>query len=78
MRALSEAFQHLPEEAQPWLVRFQGGAGIVRVSHRQKETALGILRALRRIGGQAVTVHTLGTSGTVRAAIRKYLEPSAP
>ncbi|MFQ5986098.1 MAG: Rpp14/Pop5 family protein [Thermoplasmata archaeon] len=76
--ALTEASWHEPKEARPWLVRFRTGAGIVRVSHLHKDTALRLLRSLQRIAARRVTVRTLGTTGTVRRAIRKYLEPPDP
>ncbi|MFQ6012331.1 MAG: Rpp14/Pop5 family protein [Thermoplasmata archaeon] len=77
MEALREVSRHLPKEARPWLVRFRGGTGVVRVSHLHKETALRLLRSLQTVGSRKVNVRTLGTSGTVRKAIRKYLEPPA-
>lgn len=78
IEALREAAHGLPEDARPWLIRWRGGEGVVRCGHRHKETVLDLLRSLRRIGGREVRVETLGTSGTVRKAVRKYLGQGPP
>jgi RNase P/RNase MRP subunit POP5 len=54
-------------------VGFDDPKGLVRCTHRQKEATIDALRAIRVIAGVAVQVTTLGTSGTIRAATRKYL-----
>jgi ribonuclease P/MRP protein subunit POP5 len=56
-----------------WLVGFEDPRGLARCVHTQKEETIAALRALVSIGGEAVTVTTLGTSGTIRAATDKYL-----
>lgn len=73
VQALREASQHLPEEARPWVVRFQDGQGIVRCDHRYTREARELLQGLLRIGDREVGVRTLGTSGTIRKTVRKYL-----
>ncbi|MFQ5920004.1 MAG: Rpp14/Pop5 family protein [Thermoplasmata archaeon] len=77
-RALREAFDPHPKEARPWLVHLRDGRGVVRVSHLYKDTAISLLRSLKIADDQGVRVRTLGTSGTIRGAVRKYLEPSDP
>lgn len=74
-QALRDVSRSLPEEARPGLVRFQDGLGLVRVSHRHKEDTIRLLRSLRTIGERAVRVRTLGTTGTIRKAIRAYFGP---
>ena len=66
-----DALHRLPDP--PWLVGFDDPKGLVRCTHRQKEATIDALRAIRVIAGVAVQVTTLGTSGTIRAATRKYL-----
>ncbi len=77
-RALREASHHLPKEARPWLVHLRSGVGIVGVSHLHKDTAIPLLQSIKAVGDRDVKVHTLGTSGTIRQAIRKYLERFSP
>jgi RNase P/RNase MRP subunit POP5 len=57
-----------------WLVTFRDPKGLVRSTNLEKEEAIRSLNALRAIAGESVTVSTLGTSGTIRAAVRKYLQ----
>jgi RNase P/RNase MRP subunit POP5 len=78
IRALREASHHLPEEARPWLVHLRNELGVVRVSHLHKDTAIPLLQAIKTVGDRDVKLHTLGTSGTIRQAIRKYLERLSP
>jgi len=60
---------------RPWLVLWEGDRGLVRCAHTAKETTIALLRGISEVGGRTVAVETLGTSGTVRRARRKYLEP---
>jgi ribonuclease P/MRP protein subunit POP5 len=62
------------ERIRPWLIMFEKGKGIVRCSHTSKDECINLLRAIKGVGGNKVTIVTLGTSGTVRGARRKYLE----
>ncbi len=56
-----------------WLVSFHDSKGLVRSTNIGKEGAIRSLNSIRLIGGESVEVSTLGTSGTIRAAARKYL-----
>lgn len=75
IQALREASRPLPEEARPWLVSLEEGVGVVRCRHTAKEDVIRLLRGVRRVGGREVRVRTLGTSGTLRRARAKYVEP---
>ncbi len=66
-----EALHALPHPL--WLVDFEDPSGLARCTHLQKDETIASLRSLARIGGEAVRVTTLGTSGTIRAATDKYL-----
>jgi RNase P/RNase MRP subunit POP5 len=57
-----------------WLVSFRDSKGLVRSTNVEKEGTIRSLNALRAIAGESVEVSTLGTSGTIRAAVRKYLQ----
>ncbi|MEE9223677.1 MAG: Rpp14/Pop5 family protein [Thermoplasmata archaeon] len=62
------------EIIRPWLIMFEKGKGIVRCSHTSKDECINLLQAINGVGGKEVKIRTLGTSGTVRGARRKYLE----
>ncbi len=75
IRSLREASPTLVEESRPWLVSFQRGVGIVKCAHRDKQEVIKLLKTIRRVGSREVHVRTLGTSGTVRKAMGKYVGP---
>ena len=56
-----------------YLTRFDGKKGIVRCSHVEKENTIRLLKSIDLISNQNVTVETLGTSGTIKALIRKHM-----
>lgn len=56
-----------------WAIGFDGREGILRCPHTRKEEAIELLRGLDTIGGVAVEVETLGTSGTIAKCRRKFL-----
>jgi len=58
-----------------WLVDFAGTLGLVRTTHLEKDAAIHVLNDIGSVGGEQVRVTTVGTSGTIRAATRKYLDP---
>ncbi len=58
-----------------WLVEFDGTLGLVRTTNVEKDAAIQALRAIETVGGERVRLVTMGTSGTIRAATRKYLTP---
>jgi len=58
-----------------WLVEFAGSIGLVRTTHLEKDAAIHGLMHIETMAGERVQVTTTGTSGTIRAATRKYLHP---
>ena len=58
-----------------WLVDFEGTSGLVRTTNMEKDAAIAALNGIQAMAGEAVHVTTVGTSGTIRAATRKYLSP---
>lgn len=62
------------EKIRPWLIMFKKGKGIARCSHTARDECINLLQSIKSVGGTAVKMKTLGTSGTVRGARRKYLE----
>ncbi len=65
---------HDSEQIRPWLIMFEKGKGIVRCGHTFKDECINLMQSIRTVGGVKVNIRTLGTSGTVRGARRKYLE----
>jgi len=66
-----EAIRVAPERL--WLVEFRHPLGLVRTTHLTKDAAIRALVGIDTMAGERVRVTTLGTSGTIRAATRKYL-----
>jgi len=66
-----EALRTMP--LRLWLVDFARSSGLVRTTHLEKDAAIHALNAIGTLGGESVRVTTVGTSGTIRAATRKYL-----
>lgn len=65
------AIRQLP--ARPSLVQFDGARGLVRCRHTERDAVRDELNALGQIGGVSARVETVGTSGTIAAARRKFL-----
>jgi ribonuclease P/MRP protein subunit POP5 len=65
-----------PEEGVegPRLVVWTPRGGLVRCAHTAKEQTIALLRGIDQVAGREARVETLGTSGTIRRARRKYLE----
>ena len=63
------------DRVEPWLTVFENNEGILRCAHGFKEEAMELLASIRTIGREKipVTVETLGTSGTIKRAKKKYL-----
>ena len=66
-----EALRAAPDRL--WLVEFDDPLGLARTTHLEKDAAIRTLTAIGTVGGERVRVTTMGTSGTIRAATRKYL-----
>jgi RNase P/RNase MRP subunit POP5 len=58
------------------LTRFDGAHGIARTLHTQSAALVQALAGTTKVGGQPVTIRTLVTSGTLRAAARRLPEGS--
>ncbi len=55
------------------MIRFDGTTGIVKCSHTEKDNTIKLLNSIRNISSKKVTVETFGTSGTIKALIRKFM-----
>jgi len=56
-----------------FLIRFDEGKGIVRCRHTDKEKSIEILNSIDKIKNNNCQIKTLGTSGTIKALVKKYL-----
>ena len=55
------------------LIRFDGEKGIVKCNHVEKENTIKLLKSIKKISSHKVNIETLGTSGTIKALIRKHM-----
>ena len=55
------------------LVHFDGEHGILRCVHTAKENVIAALNRTTKVGQADVRITTIGTSGTIRKAISKFL-----
>ena len=55
------------------LVRFNGKQGILRCNHIEKENTIILLKSFNNILSKKVQIETLGTSGTIKALIKKHM-----
>jgi len=56
------------------LTRFNGREGIVHCYHLYKDETIKILNSINRIDGRAISIKTVGTSGTIKALNRKFFQ----
>jgi RNase P/RNase MRP subunit POP5 len=78
IRAVRKLAKGFPPGLKAWVVLVEGRRGILRCSHLHKADALALLQVLSDREGLDRPVKTLGTSGTIRAARRKYFSPRRP
>jgi RNase P/RNase MRP subunit POP5 len=55
------------------LIRFDGLKGIVICNHTEKDNTIKLLQSIENISSKKVQVETFGTSGTIKALIRKHM-----
>ena len=55
------------------LIRFNGKAGIIKCNHTEKENAIRLLQAIKKIASKKLGVTTIATSGTIRSLIKKHM-----
>ena len=57
-----------------FLTRFKDTKGIVRCFHIEKTRTIQLLSSISMIKNKSIQIKTLGTSGTMKALIRKHLD----
>jgi RNase P/RNase MRP subunit POP5 len=55
------------------LIRFEDNTGIVKCMHTDKEDTIKLLNSIKNISSDKVNVETFGTSGTIKALIKKHM-----
>jgi len=73
VKMVRKEFVHRYISVKPWLTRYGNNKGLLRCLHTGKNEAIRILNSVKKIGKTDVEIKTTGTSGTIKAAVRKYL-----
>jgi len=73
VKMVRKEFVHRYISVKPWLTRYGNNKGLLRCLHTGKNEAIRILNSVKQIGNINVEIKTVGTSGTIKAAMRKYL-----
>jgi RNase P/RNase MRP subunit POP5 len=55
------------------LISFNGKKGIVKCTHTEKENTIKLLNSIKKISLNEADVKTIGTSGTIKTLIKKYI-----
>lgn len=76
VKMIRKEFAHRYRSVKPWLTRYRDNKGLMRCAHTGKNEAIRILNSVKKIGKTDVEIKTVGTSGTIKAAVRKYLTSS--
>jgi len=60
----------------PWVIGLKNNFGIIRCHHLDKEITIRLLQSIKYLGKikSRVKIETLGTTGTIRSARKKYLD----
>lgn len=56
------------------LVYFRDNVGLVRCPHTRKERVIELINGVKFIAGTNAEVKTVGTSGTIKSALSKYVK----
>ena len=60
----------------PWVINLQNNLGLIRCHHLDKEKTISLLHSIKFLGKakNPATIQTMGTTGTIRSARKKYLD----
>ena len=58
------------------LIKFEDNKGIVKCNHIEKDNTINLLRSINEVLSSKIMINTLGTSGTIKALIGKYMSNS--
>lgn len=57
-----------------YLIRFNQKYGIVKCNHLEKEKIIILMQSIKYINLTKVNIETLGTSGTIKTLVSKYIK----
>ncbi len=72
IKLIRTSFGNLAADINPWIVKYKRNKGLLRCAHTKKEAAIKLLTSIKDINGLEIEIKTLGTSGTIKCATRKY------
>jgi RNase P/RNase MRP subunit POP5 len=72
VKMVRKTFKQKYISVKPWLTRYKNNKGLLRCVHTGKGEAIRILNSVKQIGNITVEIKTVGTSGTIKAAMKKY------
>ena len=55
------------------LISFNGKKGIVKCNHIEKDNTIKLLNSIKKISSNEIEILTIGTSGTIKTLIKKYI-----
>lgn len=61
------------EEMGIRLIRFDERTGIIKCNHIEKENTIKLLKSIDKVSSQKVKIETIGTSGTIKALVKKHM-----
>jgi RNase P/RNase MRP subunit POP5 len=74
IKVVRKAFGKASEGINPWIVKYRNNKGLLRCAHIKKQDAIKILTSINKINDIDIKIRTIGTSGTIKCATRKYLD----
>jgi RNase P/RNase MRP subunit POP5 len=60
-----------------YLIKFDGFKGIIKCNHIYKKEIINIMESIESISSDKVNIKTIGTSGTIKKLINKYMNKLA-
>jgi len=55
------------------LIKFDGYKGVLKCNHVEKENTIKLLKSINKVSSHKVELETIGTSGTIKALMKKHM-----
>jgi len=55
------------------LIKFDGYKGVLKCNHVEKENTIKLLKSINKVSSHKVEMETIGTSGTIKALMKKHM-----